>query len=199
MPRRVLVVTPMELDPQALERAVREHAGEHAGPAAETLVVVPAAKLSPLQWLTNEEDAARAEAEAAARATDRETGDRTAAVASGESDPVQAVEDALRTFAADEIVIVTQPDADAEWLEGGSAAEALRRFALPVAHLAVEPEDGRPHEAGVESMRPYTESHEVARGAADHTPVSLLGRVAGVVWVAAGVIAALLLLLYWLL
>ena len=195
MPRRVLVVTPTQLDAPALERTAREH----AGPDGETLVVVPAAKLSPLQWLTNEEDEARGEAEAAARATERETGDRTAAVASGESDPVQAVEDALPTFPADEILIVTRPDADAEWLEGGSAAEALRRFDLPVTHLVVEPGAGRPHEADADSMRPYAESHEVARGVAEHTPVSLLGRVAGVVWVVAGVIAALLLLLYWLL
>jgi hypothetical protein len=195
MPRRVLVVTPTELDAGALERAVHEHAGADA----ETLVVVPAAKLSPLQWLTNEEDAARADAEAAARATDRATGEGTAAVASGESDPVQAVEDALRTYDADEIVVVTQPDAEAEWLEGGSAAEALRRFDRTVTHVVADPGDGRPREAGVESVRPYAESHEVARGADEQTPVSLLGRVAGVVWLAAGIIAALLLLLYWLL
>ena len=195
MPRRVLVVTPTELDGGALERAVHEHAGADA----ETLIVVPAAKVSPLEWLTNDEDAARAEAEAAARATDRATGEGTAAVASGESDPVQAVEDAMRTFGADEIVVVTQPDADAEWLEGGSAAEALRRFDLPVTHVVADAGDGRPREAGADAVRPYDESHEVARGAAEHTPVSLLGRVAGVVWLAAGVVAALLLLLYWLL
>jgi hypothetical protein len=195
MRRRTLVVTPAELDADALESAVHRHAGDDA----ETLVVVPAAKVSRLQWLTNEDDAARAEAEEAARATERATGEGTAAVASGESDPVQAVEDALRTFGADEIVVVTQPDGDAQWLEGGSAAEALRRFDLPVIHLVASADDGRPHEAGAESVRPYSESHELARGAAEDTPVSLLGRVAGLVWAVAAVIAGLLLLLYWLL
>ena len=73
---------------------------------------------------------------------------------------MQAVEDALRTFGADEIVVVTRPDAEASWLEGGSATEALRRFGLPVTHLVADENGGRPREPSPESVRPYTEEHE---------------------------------------
>ena len=45
-------------------------------------------------------------------------------------------------------------------------------------------------------MRPYSEGHDVARGAADSTPASLLGRVAGVVWGVAGLVAVLLVILW---
>src|SRR2546430_644904 len=37
----------------------------------------------------------------------------------GRCDPVKAIEDALRTFAADELIVVTLPDEDAGWLEKG--------------------------------------------------------------------------------
>ena len=193
MARRLLVVTPVALEGGALDERLREHAGGEA----ETLVVVPATKLSPLQWLANEEDEARADAARAAEATGRASGDATAAVASGESDPVQAVEDALATFPADEIIVVTQPDADAAWLEGGSASESLRRFELPVTHLVVD--GGAPGETDADAVRPYGESHEVARGAAEHTPASLLGRVASVVYVGAGLVIAVAIALYFVL
>lgn len=192
MPRRVLVVTPVELDASALERAVSEQAGTDA----ETLVVVPAANVSKLQLLTGAVDDARAEAEATADAT-AEGAEGTPAVA-GDADPVQAVEDALRTFGAEEIMVVTRTDADASWLEGGSAAEALRRFDVPVAHRVVDESGGEPHEATPEAVRPYAEGHDVARGSADATPAALLGRVAGLVWGVASVVA-LILVAVWLL
>ena len=53
----------------------------------------------------------------------------------GDSDPLQAIEDALRTFAADEVIIITVPDESGSWLESGTGEEARRRFALPVTHL----------------------------------------------------------------
>jgi hypothetical protein len=55
-----------------------------------------------------------------------------------DSNPVKAIEDALRTFPADEVILVTLPDEDAAWLERGSAKTALNRFSLPVTHLVVE-------------------------------------------------------------
>jgi hypothetical protein len=56
----------------------------------------------------------------------------------GDSDPVKAIEDALRTFPADELIVVTLPDEHAAWLEKASADTALDRFSLPVTHLVVE-------------------------------------------------------------
>lgn len=186
MSRRLLVVTPVELDAAALERAV----GDLAGSDAETLVVVPAANVSRLELLTGAVDDARAEAEATAAATAEGTAAKTAVP--GDADPVQAVEDALRTFGADEIVVVTRRDADASWLEGGSAAEALRRFDLPVTHLVVDGSGGEPHEPTPEAVRPYAEGHELARGRTESTPAGLLGRVAALVWGAAALVALIL-------
>jgi hypothetical protein len=61
-----------------------------------------------------------------------------ATTASAARAPIPAPrEDALRTFSADELIVVTLPDEDATWLEKGSAETALKRFSLPVTHLVV--------------------------------------------------------------
>jgi hypothetical protein len=116
---------------------VRDHA---VGEDAELRVVATASDLSPLAWLATDEDKARREA--GQRAAD--VGEAVAPEADevetevGDTDPVQAIEDALRTFPADELLLVTRPDDAAGWLEEGAAAEALARFSLPVTHLVVD-------------------------------------------------------------
>ena len=102
------------------------------------LVVAPASGISRLDWLTNAEDDARSDA--AGRADQLAEAARTDNVESrvGDSDPLQAIEDALRTFPADELIVVSLPDEDAGWLEQGSAESALGRFSLPVTRLVVE-------------------------------------------------------------
>ena len=134
MPRRLLVVATASVPAADLRTSVRAHAGE----AAEMLVVAPASGISRLDWLTNAEDDARTDA--AERADELAQATPTDDVESrvGDSDPVQAIEDALRTFPADELIVVTLPDEDAAWLEKGGAETALNRFSLPVTHLVVE-------------------------------------------------------------
>jgi hypothetical protein len=134
VPRRLLVVATASVPAATLQASLRAHAGEDA----ETLVVAPASGISRLDWLTNAEDDARADA--AERADEVAEAAPTDDVESrvGDSDPLLAIEDALRTFAADELVVVTLPDEDAAWLEQGSAEAALDRFSLPVTHLVVD-------------------------------------------------------------
>jgi hypothetical protein len=134
VPRRLLVVATASVPAAALRASLRAHAGEDA----ETLVVAPASGISRLDRLTNAEDDARADA--AERADEVAEAAPTDDVESrvGDSDPLLAIEDALRTFAADELVVVTLPDEDAAWLEQGRAEAALDRFSLPVTHLVVE-------------------------------------------------------------
>ena len=134
MPRRLLVVATASVPAVDLRRSVRAHAGEDA----EMLVVAPASDISRLDWLTNAEDDARTDAAERADelADEAPTEDIESRV--GDSDPVKAIEDALRTFSADELIVVTLPDEEASWLEKGSAETALRRFSLPVTHLVVE-------------------------------------------------------------
>jgi hypothetical protein len=131
--RKVLVVATAPVDSAVLRDTVRAHAGDNA----EVRVVATASDLSPLQWLANDEDRARTKAAGVAREAARAVGPeakRTEARV-GDSDPVQAIEDALRTFPADEVVVVTQPGEDASWLEQDSAEEARERFGVPVTHL----------------------------------------------------------------
>jgi GABA permease len=56
----------------------------------------------------------------------------------GDTDPVQAIEDALRTFQPDELVISTHPEGRSKWLERGVVERARERFALPLTHVVVD-------------------------------------------------------------
>ena len=133
MPRRLLVVATASVPAADLRKSVRAHAGEDA----EMLVIAPAADISRLDWLTNAEDDARTDA--TERADELAEAAPTDDVESrvGDSDPVKAIEDALRTFPADELIVFTLPDEDATWLEKGSAETVPQAFSLPVTHLVV--------------------------------------------------------------
>ena len=57
-------------------------------------------------------------------------------------DPLLAAEDALRDFAADEVVVVTRPDEEATWLEEGAYDVIARRLrGLNVTRLVVSDSD----------------------------------------------------------
>jgi GABA permease len=56
----------------------------------------------------------------------------------GDSDPNVAIEDALRVFPADEIVISTHPPERSRWLEHGVVDHARRNIDLPVTHVVVD-------------------------------------------------------------
>ena len=55
----------------------------------------------------------------------------------GDSAPIKAIEDALRTFAADEILVVARPDDQASWLEEGAGEKAQARFSIPITRVTV--------------------------------------------------------------
>lgn len=136
-PKRLLVVATAPVDPELLRDRVREHAG---GENAEVRVVAPASDLSPLQWLATDEDEAREQAAKIAGSAERAVEPETAAVVAevGDADPVQAIEDALRQWPAEEVLVVTRPGDEASWLEKDSAEEASERFGVPVTHLVVD-------------------------------------------------------------
>ena len=79
-----------------MESVVRVHVGE-----------APASKISWLDRLTNAEDDARADATERDEATSDELPAEHVAAHVGDVDPLQAIEDALRMFPADEIVVLT--------------------------------------------------------------------------------------------
>ena len=56
----------------------------------------------------------------------------------GDSDPNVAIEDALRVFPADEIVISTHPPHRSRWLEHGVVERARDEIDLPITHVVVD-------------------------------------------------------------
>ena len=52
----------------------------------------------------------------------------------GESDPAQAIDDALATFAADRIVIFSHPEGDRDYREDESLED---RWNIPVTHAVI--------------------------------------------------------------
>lgn len=56
----------------------------------------------------------------------------------GDSDPNVAIEDALRLFPADEIVISTHPPDTSRWLERGVVERARDEIDLPITHVVVD-------------------------------------------------------------
>lgn len=53
----------------------------------------------------------------------------------GDEDPLQAIDDALREFPADEIIVVTAERDAASWIEDGLIAQVEARYPLPVTHF----------------------------------------------------------------
>jgi hypothetical protein len=128
--KKVLVVTTTVPDDRLRER-LREEIAEDA----EVRVVSPATKVSPLDWLTNAEDDARADAAEAADRTAAAFGDEAEVEVdrtSQNTDAAENVRDALRQFPADEIVVVASAGADESWLEEDAMREALGAPGVPV-------------------------------------------------------------------
>ena len=134
--RRILVVANETVGGAPLLEQIRKRS---EGVHEHVLVVVPALN-SPLKHWVSDEDGAREAAQQrleASLAAMREAGiDARGEV--GDSDPLQAIEDALRTFAPDELIISTHPAERSHWLERGVVVGARERFALPVTHVVVD-------------------------------------------------------------
>jgi GABA permease len=134
---RVLVIANETLSGAALREEI-EYRARGLG-AAETHVVCPALN-SKVRHRTNEEDVARSEAQARldAMLDSLQQAGVTADGEIGDDDPVQAIEDALRVFRADEVIISTHPPGKSNWLEADVVARARKRFPIPITHVIVD-------------------------------------------------------------
>jgi len=133
---RVLVVANETVGGSQLLETIR---GRIADRNARVLVVCPALN-SPLRHWASDEDGARENAQERLDASLR-TMQGAGIQASGEigdGDPIQAIEDAIRTFRPDELVVSTHPPGKSHWLERGVVEKARERFALPVTHVVVD-------------------------------------------------------------
>ena len=106
------------------------------GVAEDVLVICPALN-SRGETRASDEDGARAAAEVRLAATlDALRGDGISVRgAVGDGDPLQALEDGLRGFSADAIVISTHPEGSSNWLERGVIETVRARYDVPVTHI----------------------------------------------------------------
>ena len=134
--RRILVVANETVGGAALRDRIRERS---EGVREEVLVVAPALN-SPIRHWASDEDGARALAETRLEESLEKlrAGGINARGEVGDAEPLQAIEDALRTFGADEIIISTHPEGRSQWLERGVVTAARERFAVPITHVVVD-------------------------------------------------------------
>jgi len=112
-----------------------------AGSKAEVLVVCPALNSPIRHWMSDEDGARNAASErleASLQAMRAAGLDARGEI--GDSNPMQAIEDAMRTFAPDELVISTHPAGRSNWLERDLVSNARERFSAPVTHVIVDVE-----------------------------------------------------------
>lgn len=135
--RRLLVVATDSCMGTALRYEILRRSGA-AG--ADVLVVAPALTDRLHFWMSDIDDAI---AEADARATEmaESIASREIKVEArvGDEDPLQAIDDAIGTFDPDEVIVVTHPLPESNWLEGAVVAQARTRHTRPITHLEVDP------------------------------------------------------------
>ncbi len=134
--RRILVVANETVGGDELLAILRQKA---EGVSERVLVVCPALNSQVRTW-ASDEDGARAAAQQRLDASLERLhaeGVQTQGEV-GDGDPLQAIEDALRTFGADEIVISTHPEGRSNWLERNVVGAARDRFAVPITHVVVD-------------------------------------------------------------
>ena len=125
---KILVLTSEPVDAEMVRAAVGNEAE-----GAEVLVVSPALQDSPVAFWIGDSDEAIERAKSVAEETVERLEDAgiDAAGDTGESEPLQAVQDALATFPADRIVVFAHPEGESAYREE-DMAEVERRFGVPV-------------------------------------------------------------------
>jgi hypothetical protein len=135
---RLLVVANETVGGRALLDEIEQRC---SGRRSEILVVVPVLAPSRLAHLAHDVDGAIGEAQARldhSLRTMASAGLRAGGYVGDHHDPNTAIEDALREFAADEVIVSTHPPKRSRWLEAGVVERARRDIPLPVTHVVVD-------------------------------------------------------------
>jgi hypothetical protein len=135
MPKKILALVSEPISADVLRNAV----GEDVANDAEVLVVAPALN-SKKRFFLADPDPAIDRAQDVQQETVERLDDEgiDAAGDTGEEDPLLALQDALVTYDADEIVLFTHAGGKLNWLEDGLVERAQERFDKPVRHMVVE-------------------------------------------------------------
>jgi hypothetical protein len=134
---KLLVVTSEPISPAQLRAAVGDGAAEDQ---TEVMVVAPALQESAARFWMSDADRAIAKAEEVRRATVESLGEEGVAASgdTGESDPLDAIQDALASFPADRIVLFTHSGSEQRYKEDVEPAEVEQRFGVPVQKATFE-------------------------------------------------------------
>lgn len=127
---RVVVVSSSQIDRATLSDVVLADDELH--------VVVPAVEQSRLQWLTNDEDTARANALAVGESIGRAAPAEPSSVDVKPDSPSQVLLDAIAEHAPDRIVVALRDGEEASWLEDGELEELPRDIdGIPVVRISI--------------------------------------------------------------
>lgn len=135
---RVLVIANETVTSRPLWTEIEDRCGDRGG---EVLIVAPALTGSRTTLWASDLDAAMAQARERLALSLRAARDAGLHVRGrvGDADPNVAIEDALRDFAADEIVVWMHTPERSPWLERGMVQRAREEIGLPVTHVVVDP------------------------------------------------------------
>jgi hypothetical protein len=144
--KRLLIVSPNQVDGKTLRSEVKRRTGDAP---TEVRLIIPAVEESKLKHAFGDVDEARADSrkQLGPSVEGLEGGNIKVSAAVGDADPLIATEDALGAFPADEVLIVTHPEQDAEWFEEGLFEGAAERFEPPVIHVELAGDGESLHEA----------------------------------------------------
>ena len=134
MSKRILALVSEPISDEALVSAIGGDAGD-----AEVMVVAPALTSRTRLVMSDVDGAIERAEQVAEESVERlEEAGIPATGDTGEPEPIQALEDALATFPADEVVLFTHPGGSRNWQEEGVVEEAEQRFDIPVRHLLID-------------------------------------------------------------
>ncbi len=147
--RRILVVSNETLRGEALRAEIAHRA---RGRESEVRVVCPALNTKIKYWVSDEDQARQQAQERLDAVIAQLARDGIPAQGDiGDSDPLQAIEDALRLFPANEVIVSTHPYGRSNWLEQDVVGRARERFPIPITHVVVDLEHEREFVARDES------------------------------------------------
>jgi hypothetical protein len=131
---RVLVIADESCADPSFPAQLADHA---KGRTIEALVVAPAIGTWLARWTGDESAHVDARKHLDETVTALARAGISAMGETGADDPIQATDDGLREFAANEIVFVTKPGTETDWVEEGVIETAQKRYAIPVTHIAL--------------------------------------------------------------
>ena len=117
--------------------AVIDEVERRASNSTTVVLLVAPAVNSRMKHLVSDTDAALADAKARVDNAVEQLAARGVSVSGeiGDANPLQAIEDALAVFDADELIVATYPPERSHWLEKGLLERASERFSLPTTHI----------------------------------------------------------------